>query len=851
MAELSGSIRGYQNIDSNGENTSKTREASKIKAAVELLPETERNEYLLGIIEQLCAEKEILIAEFKHFEDDGLASMHRTIHTLDVEKRNLSEWCDKLQNEVRELEDKNRETSTSYNESETRVQFLMDRVVALLSNGSSESLQRETVHQMFDDAKKSSALLEDFKSTLEVVRSQNKDIAQRLSEEQRLSARLHAQLCDAQKLFFSKVGTNPAERQTIVDVYPREDRPAFSPSPRDKKWSTDHTDLSSISEVPTPVSERLANDQKDKTDALSPNESPAIPAASSGTSSQAHAPATMIVVNAPNGFVPSSQQTAKGSADERRQSPEGGLRSCPENMPMQNSPGMPPIQSGHGVPDTCRPTFPLPLSRMLGIASSMPVQPSAGASDAPVVKPAPEGAAYARATSSGSGSLPSGDGYKSSGEPRAVQMVGAPKMEIVAPPAATSSASSGPVEPPKSMTPEASNYQPESQPRTGLSEECVSATASDCVVEEVSRAVSETEQVETQLREALDFACYERPVIRLGRGLYKFGDDRVYVKQVDGKLLASADSISFSPIDAFISQLRAGSVRRPTPVPQQATTDQKSASERIRHRRPETQQPAVTSTVSPLINRDSERAVTPNGIRRPPLQVSPFPPPNMMIAPKVVPPDQAEPRIPSSPHDLGKIRIASPFNARRNISLQTLHLNTECRNSASLPSSVANSPGGSQERGIQPFQMRATPILTPLLPQSTSRPTTPLQRSECGSADDNSSQQTVGVSPRAVAPWPTFFQATKRDWSPKPVQLHSPWTGGISGRRYESPKHQTPASAPPKTGEVHAVSGPPLANCRSLLSSNSVISGASNLRQIGQRASSTSPLRLGGTWARS
>jgi len=74
------------------------------------------------------------------------------------------------------------------------------------------------------------------------------------------------------------------------------------------------------------------------------------------------------------------------------------------------------------------------------------------------------------------------------------------------------------------------------------------------------RKKRETEAMEQLLKRALDLACYDRPVFRRGKGIYKFGDEFARIKHIpeSQSLFASADDKSFMPFDMFIrSHLRA------------------------------------------------------------------------------------------------------------------------------------------------------------------------------------------------------------------------------------------------------------------------------------------------------
>eukprot|EP00397_Hematodinium_sp_SG-2012_P006783 GEMP01006819.1.p1 GENE.GEMP01006819.1~~GEMP01006819.1.p1 ORF type:complete len:884 (+),score=177.51 GEMP01006819.1:59-2710(+) len=834
-------------------------------------------------------------------ESDCLADMRRTIQTIEMEKQNLSDWNDKLQCVVRELEEKNRETSTSFNESETRVQFLMDRVVSLLSTG--ESKQQATVEKMLEHAKEHTVMLDNLQESLQMIRGQNKELAQRLSEEQCLSARLHEQLCEAQNLFFSKVAgatTKPAivrPPMISVDVHPREDRPVFPASPREKKWPVGHSELSSISEVPTPVSERISSPQKEKRDTLEEQNS-----SNTGTRgppfcmelSRLQAVLERSAPETKNGGLPAWPNTVgtNGSNDAASTPPldptSAHLRSAVERMKQklhtpESSSSTTDVAKQHGIctPDsTSAPNMQYvkqpcgvpgstthidnvkeqPLHTTAKIESAQALVRAPAASHCPQVESTKQ--AYGAADPSG---LP---------------------LETCA--------QHDPIRVPDTDAPIDSTEKSSSS-----ASDSTANPKFECVKQHIIRTTDGTMPHIESAMHGVRFAdistvslrgAQEQPQIRMP-------DATIQDKASAEHQLRGASHRVNSTVDSAKQPIRApeltshiGSMVQPRRFPAPSNVQIKWAPEQHLNGVPDTNSRGTESSEQsqrawiPSTNSKVEsmgqhmRAVDSNNSNVDSAKQAVCPPKsnnmyNTHIGYAKKPSDGRAPESTAHINYMVQQALRAPYPNKKPQVLSSdppTNPQTE-RMKQMLRSAEPNQPlvsprlptkcdsGGLVQQQYDTTQQR---ISISSVNSNVSQPTS-VTNSPCPQEPQRiqlvlpqpglqgSSIQPFGLSPRSVAPWPMAFQASNRDWSPKPLQFKTPWQGSNSSpqRRYESPKSDVAATRAPSQpqGKFEARKiTPPLANCRSLLSSNSIIGGTTLRPAILQvpRASSLSPIRL-------
>jgi len=140
-----------------------------------------------------------------HHMDDVERKEHdlqRQIDTLTAENQQLRSATEKRARDNTALADKLSDTTKQCSEAETRVQFLVDRIVALLSAGSGDPTQTEAVVNMRGRERELLKQLDETRQQFDEVRMQNGELTSRLTEELTLSRRLQDQLAEVEERFF-------------------------------------------------------------------------------------------------------------------------------------------------------------------------------------------------------------------------------------------------------------------------------------------------------------------------------------------------------------------------------------------------------------------------------------------------------------------------------------------------------------------------------------------------------------------------------------------------------------------------------------------------------------------------
>jgi len=146
------------------------------------------------------------------------------IETLTSENQQLRDFTDKRAQDNSESIEKLNETIKQCSESETRVQFLVDRIVALMSAGSADPAQTEAVVSMRRREQEMLRQLEETRQQFNEVRQQNGELTSRLNEELGLSRRLSDQLAEVEERFFRKQQTEHPAPCTEMPLPPRAGR---------------------------------------------------------------------------------------------------------------------------------------------------------------------------------------------------------------------------------------------------------------------------------------------------------------------------------------------------------------------------------------------------------------------------------------------------------------------------------------------------------------------------------------------------------------------------------------------------------------------------------------------------
>jgi len=123
------------------------------------------------------------------------------IEALTAENHQLRQFNEKRERDNAQLAEKLSETTKQCSESETRVQFLLDRIVALLSSGSADASQTDAVINMRQREREMLRQLDETRQQFDEVRQQNGELHSRLTEELGLSRRLQEQLVEVEERF--------------------------------------------------------------------------------------------------------------------------------------------------------------------------------------------------------------------------------------------------------------------------------------------------------------------------------------------------------------------------------------------------------------------------------------------------------------------------------------------------------------------------------------------------------------------------------------------------------------------------------------------------------------------------
>lgn len=127
------------------------------------------------------------------------------IEVLTADSQQLREENETQSRENQDVIDRLSETTKQCGESETRVQFLVDRIVALLSARETvDPAQTEAVLSLRQRERDMLRQLEDTRQQFDEVRQQNCEITGRLTEELSLSKRLSEQLAEVEERFMHR-----------------------------------------------------------------------------------------------------------------------------------------------------------------------------------------------------------------------------------------------------------------------------------------------------------------------------------------------------------------------------------------------------------------------------------------------------------------------------------------------------------------------------------------------------------------------------------------------------------------------------------------------------------------------
>jgi hypothetical protein len=155
------------------------------------------------------------MSNFNTQVEEHLAGVSRTerimqarIEALGAEKSDLQRRSTQLESEHCLTTERLREKNADFSETEGRIQRLMDRLVMLLSAGSSAHTMQvqfaEVLQELADSEQRLQRQLGALHGQLEAARSENRRAALLLSDEQRRTKRLHDTLCQLQSELFQR-----------------------------------------------------------------------------------------------------------------------------------------------------------------------------------------------------------------------------------------------------------------------------------------------------------------------------------------------------------------------------------------------------------------------------------------------------------------------------------------------------------------------------------------------------------------------------------------------------------------------------------------------------------------------
>lgn len=149
-------------------------------------------------------EKEFCNQMDRHMEEveSHENNLGNRIEELSAGNQELRESTERRGKENVESQERLMDTMKSCSESETRVQFLMERIVALLTASNADPALIDAVSESRKREKEVIRQIEEARGQFEEVRQQNGELTSRLTDEMGLSRRLSDQLAEVEERFF-------------------------------------------------------------------------------------------------------------------------------------------------------------------------------------------------------------------------------------------------------------------------------------------------------------------------------------------------------------------------------------------------------------------------------------------------------------------------------------------------------------------------------------------------------------------------------------------------------------------------------------------------------------------------
>lgn len=205
--------------------------------------------------EELVDQMDAHMDEVEHREK----ALSKKIEDLTSQNQVLRELHDQRVSETLQQVERLNEATKQCSDSETRVQFLVDRIVALLRQHLADPEQVEQVVKLRQRERDLIRQLEETRQQHDEVRQQNGELTSRLTEELSLSRRLSDQLAEVEERFFQRRRSGKAAAEGLSSSSTAPDDPnSHGADPRAKHWGNAEPELSggSVSSRSGPMARR-------------------------------------------------------------------------------------------------------------------------------------------------------------------------------------------------------------------------------------------------------------------------------------------------------------------------------------------------------------------------------------------------------------------------------------------------------------------------------------------------------------------------------------------------------------------------------------------------------------------
>eukprot|EP00811_Abedinium_folium_P034343 NODE_7231_length_1598_cov_3.597553.p1 GENE.NODE_7231_length_1598_cov_3.597553~~NODE_7231_length_1598_cov_3.597553.p1 ORF type:complete len:506 (-),score=211.36 NODE_7231_length_1598_cov_3.597553:79-1557(-) len=179
-------------------------------------------------------EKELVVHMDSHMDEVERTehTLNKCIETLTAENQQLRFFTERRARDNAELIEKLRDATRSCGESETRVQFLMDRIMTLLSAGAADPVRVDAVVTMREREREMLRQLEETRQQFDDVWRQNGELTSRITEELGLTRTLSDQLAEVEGRLYLQLPAASGVADGTSALHPRPRcMPRTSPQP--------------------------------------------------------------------------------------------------------------------------------------------------------------------------------------------------------------------------------------------------------------------------------------------------------------------------------------------------------------------------------------------------------------------------------------------------------------------------------------------------------------------------------------------------------------------------------------------------------------------------------------------